>query len=150
MGFSIATFDYRKVFTFLWQKNTEHETHPQVTHVNELDFISWLQALGTPGRRLTSSLGHHGGKLKMLSKNISRGWDFLFKHIKTPYWWCRLFSWESTIKINNLEITNLHMLTHASLRTQENNFGSKYVKIFQDYFANVRPQESNVHGGSVH
>ena len=35
------------------------------------------------------------------------------------------------------------MLTHASLRTQESNFGSK----FQDYFANVRPQESNVHGG---
>jgi len=53
-------------------------------------------------------------------------------------------------KINNLEITDLHMLTHASLRTQENNFGSKYVKIFQDYFANVRPQESNVHGGGVH
>ena len=42
------------------------------------------------------------------------------------------------------------MLTHVSLRTQENNFGSKYVKIFQDYFANVRPQESNVHGGGVH
>ena len=39
------------------------------------------------------------------------------------------------------------MLTHASLRTKENNFGSKYVKIFQDYPANVRPQESNVHGG---
>ena len=40
--------DYRKVFIFLWQKKTENATHPQVTHVNELDFISWLQALGTP------------------------------------------------------------------------------------------------------
>ena len=53
-------------------------------------------------------------------------------------------------QINNLEITDLIRFAHAnpaSLRTQENNFGSKYVKIFQDYFANVRPQESNVHGG---
>ena len=56
-------------------------------------------------------------------------------------------------QINNLEITDLIRFAHAnpaSLRTQENNFGSKYVKIFQDYFANVRPQESNVHGGGVH
>ena len=48
-----------------------------------------------------------------------------------PIWWCRLFSWESTIKINNLEITDLIRFAHAnpaSLRTQENNFGSKYVK----------------------
>ena len=72
---------------------------------------------------------------------------FFISFVYIPIWWCRLFSWESTIKINNLEITDLHMLTYASLRTQENNFGSKYVKIFQDYFANVRPQESHVHWG---
>ena len=57
----------------------------------------------------------------------SNCWNF---NCKITIWWCRLFSWEFTIKINNLEITDLHMLTHASLRTQENNFGSKYVKIF--------------------
>ena len=39
------------------------------------------------------------------------------------------------------------MLIHTSLRTQENNFGLKYIKIFQNYFANVRPQESNIFGG---
>ena len=35
------------------------------------------------------------------------------------------FFWEFTIQINNFEVADLHMLIHASVRTQENNFGSK-------------------------
>ena len=54
-----------------------------------------------------------------------------FTVIRIASWWCRLFSWEFAIKISNLETTDLHMLTHASLRTQESNFGSKYVKYFK-------------------
>ena len=53
-------------------------------------------------------------------------------------------------QINNLEITDLIRFAHAnpaSLRTQETILVQNMSKIFQDYFANVRPQESNVHGG---
>jgi len=32
--------------------------------------------------------------------------------------------------MNNFEIADLHMLIHASVRTQENNFGSTYLILF--------------------
>ena len=43
----------------------------------------------------------------------------LHKRFLIAIWWCKLFSWKSTIKINNFEIIDLHMLIHASVRTQE-------------------------------
>ena len=33
------------------------------------------------------------------------------------------------------------------MRPVPSNPGKKYIKIFQDYFANIRPQENNIYGG---
>ena len=71
----------------------------------------------------------HVARSRDAEHDISRCHDIQLQVLKCfkkiLIWWCRLFSWELTIKINNFEITDLHMLIHASVRTQENNFGSK-------------------------
>ena len=71
----------------------------------------------------------HVARSRDAEHDISRCHDIQLQVLKCfkkiLIWWCRLFSWEFTIKINNFEITDLHMLIHASVRTQENNFVSK-------------------------
>ena len=42
------------------------------------------------------------------------------------------------------------MLTLRPFEPRKTILVQNMSKIFQDYFANVRPQESNVHGGGVH
>ena len=70
-----------------------------------------------------------------------------------PIWWCRLFSWGSTTKLIILKSpiwSDLHMLTLRPFEPRKTILVQNMSKIFQDYFANVQPQESNVHGGGVH
>ena len=43
--------------------------------------------------------------------------------------------------------SNLHILTLRPFEPRKAILVQNMSKIFQDYFANVRPQESNVHGG---
>ena len=44
----------------------------------------------------------------------------------------------------------MHILTLRPFEPRKTILVQNMSKIFQDYFANVRPQESNVHGGGVH
>ena len=117
----------------------------------------------------------HVARSRDAEHDISRCHDIQLQVLKCfkkiLIWWCRLFSWELTIKINNFEITDLHMLIHASVRTQENNFGSKlfscgvqtsgHRKIifmggeFTRTYLYVKPQEKKSHDylrgyGSLH